>query len=196
MDNKPLILFYVISAILLCAAGLALLLAPAASLQAFHPGLGVSAGEVLLARQAGAGLLLAGLINISAAVLPAPRKMLHRLTVVYLVIFMASHGAQQALWWLWLAVLAYALPLLSLARLPLGRLSLPAADSQRRGQIKWFNARKGFGFIVTEEGEEIFVHFRALRNGGRQSLKPGTRVRFQVRKTARGDQADPVFVDD
>ena len=67
-------------------------------------------------------------------------------------------------------------------------------DSRRRGEGKWFNPKKGFGFILADNGEEIFVHFKAIRNGGRRSLRAGTRVRFVVRQSERGEQADQVEI--
>lgn len=185
--------FYLLAAIVLSAAGLTLLLVPNLLLETLHPTLHLSASEQVLSRQAGAGLLLAGLLNLLACRPGAPSTSLHALVLGYLVVFVACHGALLSLWWLWLAVALYALPLIPLPR------SLPALGGnpdELRGQIKWFNARKGFGFIVTEDDREIFVHFRALRNGGRQSLRPGTRVRFQVRETERGDQADPVYIEE
>ncbi|MCK0537263.1 cold shock domain-containing protein [Alcanivorax sp. CY1518] len=63
------------------------------------------------------------------------------------------------------------------------------------GEVKWFNPNKGFGFILTEDGREIFVHFRALQNGGRRSLQQGARVRFVINETDRGEQADKVFIE-
>ena len=60
--------------------------------------------------------------------------------------------------------------------------------------MKWFNPNKGFGFILDDSGEEIFVHFKAVRNGGRRSLRTGTRVRFVIRESERGDQADDVYI--
>ena len=60
--------------------------------------------------------------------------------------------------------------------------------------MKWFNPNKGFGFILTDSGEELFVHFKAVQNGGRRSLRTGTRVRFVIRESERGDQADDVYI--
>ena len=42
--------------------------------------------------------------------------------------------------------------------------------------MKWFNTSKGFGFIIKDDGEEIFVHFRSIRGEGRRGLKDGQRV--------------------
>ena len=72
----------------------------------------------------------------------------------------------------------------------------PAANqsTQREyGQVKWFNASKGFGFITRENGEDIFVHFRSIRGDGHRVLKDGQRVEFSVSVGDKGLQADDVM---
>lgn len=77
----------------------------------------------------------------------------------------------------------------------------PAADShntvvaegpRESGQVKWFNASKGFGFITRDTGEDIFVHFRSIRGDGHRVLKDGQRVEFSVSMGDKGLQADDV----
>ena len=85
------------------------------------------------------------------------------------------------------------LGLLLAAALP--RPSLPGKNGQQRGEVKWFNPNKGFGFILTDSGEELFVHFKAVQNGGRRSLRTGTKVRFDTRMSDRGEQADNVYIE-
>ena len=70
----------------------------------------------------------------------------------------------------------------------------PAASAgpREQGQVKWFNVSKGFGFITKDDGEEIFVHFRAIRDGGRRGLKDGQRVTFIVAQSDKGPQAEDV----
>ncbi|WP_235898591.1 cold shock domain-containing protein [Parahaliea maris] len=58
--------------------------------------------------------------------------------------------------------------------------------------MKWFNVSKGFGFIIREDGDEIFVHFRSIRGDGRRSLRDGQRVGFVVGNSAKGPQAEDV----
>ncbi|MBR2566125.1 cold-shock protein [Paenibacillus sp.] len=60
------------------------------------------------------------------------------------------------------------------------------------GTVKWFNADKGFGFIETEEGTDVFVHFSAIQGDGYKSLDEGQRVEFEVTQGNRGPQAENV----
>ena len=63
---------------------------------------------------------------------------------------------------------------------------------REQGQVKWFNVSKGFGFIIKDDGEEIFVHFRSIRGEGRRSLRDGQRVEFNVAESEKGPQAEDV----
>lgn len=63
---------------------------------------------------------------------------------------------------------------------------------REQGTVKWFNVSKGFGFIIREDGEEIFVHFRSIRGEGRRSLRDGQRVSFVVAQSDKGPQAEDV----
>lgn len=60
------------------------------------------------------------------------------------------------------------------------------------GTVKWFNDAKGFGFISRENGEDVFVHFRAIKVDGFKSLKEGQKVTFTVVQGQKGLQADAV----
>lgn len=70
--------------------------------------------------------------------------------------------------------------------------SASSEDDREWGQVKWFNVSKGFGFIVKDDGEEIFVHFRSIRGEGRRALKDGQRVSFVVAQSDKGPQAEDV----
>jgi CspA family cold shock protein len=70
--------------------------------------------------------------------------------------------------------------------------STPEGDEE--GTVKWFNVKKGFGFIVRDSGDEIFVHFRAIRGSGRRVLRQGQLVRFSVVDADKGLQADNVSI--
>lgn len=65
-------------------------------------------------------------------------------------------------------------------------------EGEEEGTVKWFNVKKGFGFIVREGGDEVFVHFRAIRGRGRRVLRQGQTVRFDVVEASKGLQADNV----
>lgn len=61
-----------------------------------------------------------------------------------------------------------------------------------KGKVKWFNAEKGFGFIVSEEGKDVFVHFSAILAEGYKSLNEGEEVTFEVVEGDRGPLAKNV----
>ena len=62
-----------------------------------------------------------------------------------------------------------------------------------KGTVKWFNAAKGFGFISTENGEDVFVHFSALEETGDfRTLEEGQAVEFEIVEGAKGPQASGV----
>jgi CspA family cold shock protein len=72
-----------------------------------------------------------------------------------------------------------------------------SSDGDREfGLVKWFNVSKGFGFIVRDGGEEIFVHFRSIQGKGRRGLKDGQRVSFVVVENDKGPQAEDVAPED
>ncbi|WP_314106367.1 cold-shock protein [uncultured Stenotrophomonas sp.] len=60
------------------------------------------------------------------------------------------------------------------------------------GTVKWFNDAKGFGFISRANGEDVFVHFRAIETQGFKSLREGQAVSFEVVQGQKGLQADKV----
>lgn len=60
------------------------------------------------------------------------------------------------------------------------------------GNVKWFNASKGFGFITRDSGDDIFVHFRSIRGEGHRVLHDGQRVEFAISEGDKGLQAEDV----
>jgi CspA family cold shock protein len=58
-----------------------------------------------------------------------------------------------------------------------------------QGKVKWFNAEKGYGFIETEQGGDVFVHFSAIQQDGFKTLDEGQAVQFDIVEGTRGPQA-------
>jgi CspA family cold shock protein len=60
---------------------------------------------------------------------------------------------------------------------------------KRKGQIKWFNSRKRYGFIVAQEGEEIFFHQRQIMADDKDDVHEGQTARFHVCRSTKGPEA-------
>lgn len=67
-------------------------------------------------------------------------------------------------------------------------------DDREVGEVKWFNVNKGYGFITRDDGDDVFVHFRAIRGRGHRTLVEGQKVRYYVVENDRGLQADDVTI--
>ena len=67
-------------------------------------------------------------------------------------------------------------------------------DGREKGMVKWFNVKKGFGFITRDNGDDVFVHFRSIRGTGHRSLSEGQNVKFSVVDGQKGLQAEDVSV--
>ena len=183
--------FHLLFALLFAALGIWLLVDPAQLLGS----LPVNArGAAMAGQQAGFGMLLAAGVSLFCAVRDNSRPILHPLLCLYLAGLSISYASANsaAPLWLWLPLAIYLLPLLTL--LPLKMPAGPLKAGELQGEVKWFNPNKGYGFILSDDGREIFVHFRAVRNGDRRTLKQGQKVRFGLRQSERGDQADDVRI--
>ena len=60
--------------------------------------------------------------------------------------------------------------------------------------MKWFDEKKGFGFIEQESGPDVFVHFRAIQSAGFKTLMDGQAVEFEIEQGQKGPQAVNVIV--
>jgi len=60
------------------------------------------------------------------------------------------------------------------------------------GKVKWFNAEKGYGFITTEEGKDLFVHYSQIQKDGYKTLEENEEVTFDVVDGNKGPQASNV----
>jgi CspA family cold shock protein len=72
--------------------------------------------------------------------------------------------------------------------------SIKRKNEMEQGTVKWFNDAKGFGFLSRANGEDVFVHFSAIKSNGFRSLQEGQAVQFEVTKGQKGWQAENVQV--
>ncbi|MFT4712926.1 MAG: CspA family cold shock protein [Candidatus Azotimanducaceae bacterium] len=61
--------------------------------------------------------------------------------------------------------------------------------AEMTGRVKWFDEKKGFGFIEREDGNDVFVHFRSITGEGFKTLTDGQEVKFEVEPGPKGPQA-------
>ena len=64
--------------------------------------------------------------------------------------------------------------------------------SKEQGKVKWFNNKKGFGFIERSSGGDVFVHYSAIVSDGYKTLKEGDAVEFTITQGPKGFQAENV----
>ncbi len=63
-----------------------------------------------------------------------------------------------------------------------------------KGVVKWFNEKKGYGFLSQEDGDDVFVHYTSIKGEGFKTLKEGDSVEFEVQEGPKGPQAVNVHV--
>jgi len=193
------------------AAGTWLVVEPAGAgaLLQWHVAESAAAQEPLL-RRLGAGYLVAGLALVWSMKLSEADQRRTRLGALFFFGLLAAVAAGE--WQAGVpasspAVLATLLPVLLLALLFLparvrragnaATASAAAAGAPAGtevGTIKWFDGRKGFGFINRSNGEELFVHYRSISeaHGGSRALRDGQPVRFRIGQGKKGPQAEDV----
>lgn len=66
-------------------------------------------------------------------------------------------------------------------------------SNKQNGTVKWFNTEKGYGFLINESGEDVFVHYRAILAEGFKNLKEGQEVEFIQFQSEKGWQAAEVI---
>ena len=64
--------------------------------------------------------------------------------------------------------------------------------AQYKGEIKWFNNAKGYGFVGHDNGPDVFVHYSSIQADGYKSLNAGDKVEFDIIQGEKGPQADSV----
>ena len=62
----------------------------------------------------------------------------------------------------------------------------------KEGIVKWYNEKKGYGFIETANSEDLFMHKKAIKDHGFFTLEKGDRVTFEIKETPQGSQANNV----
>lgn len=62
-------------------------------------------------------------------------------------------------------------------------------SKKMKGEVKWFNNEKGFGFITSEDGIDFFVHYKDIQSEGFKKLRAKQLVTFEPKKTEKGEQA-------
>ncbi|RAU49363.1 cold-shock protein [Pseudomonas sp. RIT412] len=189
-----------------------LLTGAAALLLSFIPALRSEALSSYLSQPDALYLALFGLINlIVAPVIPywnkGPRHQLQNLVSALLVLAVVMQVLTLLVPFETIAgqpaVLVSLLVLLVAVAIHLGvsfykSSPSPVAQQHEPGQrdtgtVKWFNTSKGFGFISRDSGDDIFVHFRAIRGEGHRVLVEGQRVEFSVMNRDKGLQAEDVI---
>ncbi|WP_319370765.1 cold-shock protein [uncultured Ilyobacter sp.] len=61
-----------------------------------------------------------------------------------------------------------------------------------KGTVKWFNGEKGFGFITSEDGTDVFAHFSEIQKDGFKTLEEGEQVTFEITQGQKGPQASKI----
>ena len=95
--------------------------------------------------------------------------------------------------WLISFALLWSLAFLSILGFVYGR-RLKKAFKGETGTIKWFDPSKGYGFLIRDNGGDLFVHLRSVKTEDRRKLRENTRVKFTVEETEKGPQAENIKI--
>lgn len=68
------------------------------------------------------------------------------------------------------------------------------AEPRKQGTVKWFSGEKGYGFITSEDGPDLFVHYTAIQSNGYRTLNEGDKVEFEITEGRKGKQASDVTI--
>lgn len=150
---------------------------------------------LLLLRKMGATYLCLSLAFLWCLVDTRARRRMHPVLTLFFALTAGIHAGEilgsQSPSHRWVTDLPFVyLPPLVLVLMML-RLPRPGAGREQ-GRVKWFDARKGYGFIVRDNGQELFVHYRSIRPGGPRALRENERVSFRPGQGDKGPQAEDV----
>ena len=67
-------------------------------------------------------------------------------------------------------------------------------SARETGQVKWFNEKKGFGFIINDKGHDVFVHYKDIQGTGFKTLRPDERVSYILEQGPKGYKAQEVVL--
>jgi CspA family cold shock protein len=67
-------------------------------------------------------------------------------------------------------------------------------SERTRGTVKWFNSKKGFGFIKTESTDDIFIHYSGIKGEGYRTIEEGQEVEFTIKQGKKGPEASDLIV--
>ena len=112
---------------------------------------------------------------------------------IYAFIFASlEQGIAQNIWLISFALL-WSLAFLSILGFVYGR-RLKKAFKGETGTIKWFDPSKGYGFLIRDNGGDLFVHLRSVKPEDRRKLRENTRVKFTVEESEKGPQAENIKI--
>lgn len=206
MNKKQvLVVMYIAMTVLYAAGGLLMVLAPSWWLPVLPFSFVQTGGNgwpiiSYFVRLLGLAYLAQAPLFFWCATNPKKRRKVHLALTVFvlgqllldvMVICRASSIPTAGFWLPFLLVVLIPGVFMALASVP----PLPRRPKGPRemGQVKWFNASKGFGFVTRSQGDDVFVHYRSIRGEGHRTLREGQQVEFVVVKGEKGLQAEDVL---